>query len=200
MLALLDNLNQQEAPKLFPREYRDMLDAFERGEALLHGEQAEGEADLWYRFALQKGALLGNELAELRQRRIEEEQRRRAMEQAEQAEKKRLQHEMEEPSSEQQQKRHDRQESAESAAKAKPGVKNSAPLPGAYTVRRGETLPQIAGRAEIYNDAALWPIIYRANRDQIRDPRRLWPGQVLVIPRHFTRDEAMEARRYSGRK
>jgi nucleoid-associated protein YgaU len=73
-------------------------------------------------------------------------------------------------------------------------------LPSSYTVRRGETLPQISARTEIYNDSTLWPLIYRANRDQIRDPKRLWPGQVFVIPRNFSRDEAVEARKYSNKK
>ena len=87
------------------------------------------------------------------------------------------------------------------AASAQKKPKESPPpLPTSYTVRRGETLPQISARTEIYNDSTLWPIIYRANRDQIRDPKRLWPGQVFVIPRNFTRAEADEARRYSNKK
>ena len=75
---------------------------------------------------------------------------------------------------------------AAAAAKAKASPKEApVQLPSTYTVRRGETLPQIAGRTEIYNDATLWPLIYRANRDQIRDPKQLWPGQVLTIPRRY---------------
>jgi nucleoid-associated protein YgaU len=93
------------------------------------------------------------------------------------------------------------EEQAAAAARHEAAIKESSsaqsPL---YTVRRGETLPQIAARSEIYNDASLWPLIYRANRDQIRNPTQLWPGQVLKIPRHFSRDEAIEAKRYSGKK
>jgi nucleoid-associated protein YgaU len=69
-----------------------------------------------------------------------------------------------------------------------------------HTVKRGETLPQIAALAEVYNDHTLWPLLYRANRDQIRDPRQIWPGQVLRIPRGMTREEIAEARRYSQEK
>jgi len=69
-----------------------------------------------------------------------------------------------------------------------------------HTVRRGETLPQIAARPEVYGDRKLWPLIYRSNRDQISDPRRLWPGQVLKIPRSYTPEEAAEARRLASRK
>ena len=86
------------------------------------------------------------------------------------------------------------------SASAQKKNKETLPVPTSYTVRRGETLPQISARTEIYNDPTLWPILYRANRDQIRDPKRLWPGQVLVIPRNFSRDEATEARRYSNKK
>lgn len=68
-----------------------------------------------------------------------------------------------------------------------------------HSVRRGESLPQIAARPEIYGDSRLWPLIYRSNRDQIADPRRLWPGQLLKIPRAFSPEEAAEARRYAAR-
>lgn len=45
-------------------------------------------------------------------------------------------------------------------------------------VKRGETLSSIA--AEEYNDPALWRVIAAAN--QLSDPRRLTPGQVLTVP------------------
>jgi nucleoid-associated protein YgaU len=31
-------------------------------------------------------------------------------------------------------------------------------------------------------DPTLWPLLYRANRDQIKDPSLLYPGQRLTIP------------------
>jgi nucleoid-associated protein YgaU len=64
----------------------------------------------------------------------------------------------------------------------------------------GETLPLIAAQPEVYGDATLWPLLYRANRDQIRDPRHLWPGQVLRIPRTFSREDLTEARRFAQDK
>jgi len=63
-----------------------------------------------------------------------------------------------------------------------------------YTVREGETLWTIAARREIYLDALLWPLIYKANRDQIKDPRQIYPGQVLSIPRDTPPAELEEAR------
>jgi nucleoid-associated protein YgaU len=52
-----------------------------------------------------------------------------------------------------------------------------------YTVKRGDYLAKISGYDFIYNDATKWPIIYRANRDQIKDPNLIHPNQVLKIPR-----------------
>lgn len=49
-----------------------------------------------------------------------------------------------------------------------------------HEVRPGETLAEIA--RSTLGDSALWPALYRANRDQIRDPSRLYPGQKLAIP------------------
>jgi nucleoid-associated protein YgaU len=51
---------------------------------------------------------------------------------------------------------------------------------GLHVVQPGETLWQIA--ANLSGDARRWPELYRANRDQIKDPSRLYPGQRLAIP------------------
>lgn len=49
-----------------------------------------------------------------------------------------------------------------------------------HEVRRGQTLWRIA---EItVGDPTLWPALYLANRDQIKDPARVYPGQRLAIP------------------
>jgi len=34
----------------------------------------------------------------------------------------------------------------------------------------------------VYRDARLWPLIYVANRDKIKDPDLIFPGQKFVIP------------------
>jgi len=44
----------------------------------------------------------------------------------------------------------------------------------------------------------MWPLIYKANRDQIKDPKVLYTGQDLKIPREMTIEEVIEARRESG--
>ena len=51
-----------------------------------------------------------------------------------------------------------------------------------HLVRPGETLWSIAAQERIYGDPYLWPVIYKFNRDQIKDPARIYPGQRLQIP------------------
>lgn len=52
-----------------------------------------------------------------------------------------------------------------------------------YKVREGETLSEIAARPEVYGDAKEWPKIYNANKDKLKSPNRIYPGQMLRIPR-----------------
>jgi nucleoid-associated protein YgaU len=92
-------------------------------------------------------------------------------------------------------------ESAEHAKKVeRNGHGREKLLPAYHTVMHGETLPQIAAGPEVYSDQTLWPLLYRANRDQIRDPGHIRPGQVLRIPRIISREEIAEARRYGQEK
>jgi nucleoid-associated protein YgaU len=68
------------------------------------------------------------------------------------------------------------------------------PPPRSYRVGEGESLMSIAARREIYADGLLWPLLYRANRDQIKDPKRIYPGQVLNIPRDLSEADKEDAR------
>jgi len=56
-------------------------------------------------------------------------------------------------------------------------------LPYEWKVYKGECLWKIAGYQEVYDNAAKWPLIYRANKDQIKDPDLIYPNQVFEIPR-----------------
>ena len=49
-----------------------------------------------------------------------------------------------------------------------------------YTVVAGDSLSKIAKR--FYGDANKWPRIHDANRDQIKNPDLIHPGQKLRIP------------------
>ena len=50
-----------------------------------------------------------------------------------------------------------------------------------YTVKSGDSLSKIA--KALYGDASQWKVIYEANRDSIKNPDLIHPGQVFTIPR-----------------
>ena len=66
-----------------------------------------------------------------------------------------------------------------------------------YTVSEGERLWAIAKRADVYGDRLLWPLLYQANRDQIKDPRQIYAGQTLTIPRNVSEEEREKARNFA---
>jgi nucleoid-associated protein YgaU len=49
-----------------------------------------------------------------------------------------------------------------------------------YTVKSGDTLSKIA--KEMLGDANAYMDIFNANKDQLSDPNKIKPGQVLKIP------------------
>ena len=51
---------------------------------------------------------------------------------------------------------------------------------GTYTVEAGDTLSKIA--KDHLGSANAWNKIYEANRDQLDDPDKIKPGQVLKLP------------------
>ncbi len=51
-----------------------------------------------------------------------------------------------------------------------------------YKVVRGDHLWGIAKKKEHYGNAFAWPIIYKANRDQIKNPDLIYPDQVFKVP------------------
>ena len=58
------------------------------------------------------------------------------------------------------------------------------PLPATrfrvYTVQKGDSLSKIAKHE--YGDANKWRKIFEANKDIIKDPDLIYPGQELKIP------------------
>lgn len=53
--------------------------------------------------------------------------------------------------------------------------------PSTYTVKPGDTLSGIS--KQVYGNADLYGLIFDANRDQLKDPNKIKPGQVLRIPK-----------------
>ncbi len=63
-----------------------------------------------------------------------------------------------------------------------------------YIVGDGENLWTISAQPEVYGEGLLWPLLYQANRDQIKDPRQIFPGQSLSIRRDMTEADLEDAR------
>jgi nucleoid-associated protein YgaU len=63
------------------------------------------------------------------------------------------------------------------ASKASPAVAHAI---SSKVVSRGDSLWRISRIT--YGDGARYALVYRANRNRIRDPNRIYPGQTLVLP------------------
>ena len=61
---------------------------------------------------------------------------------------------------------------------------------GSVIIRRGDTLWRISRR--VYGHGVRYSTIYLANQDQIRDPDRIWPGQVFNVPEKTPEGEAAD--------
>jgi nucleoid-associated protein YgaU len=194
-LQALADVGRPDYLSRFPSQHRQLQETLQQGEGLFQAGEVK-EADLRYVEVLGQADVLRRALAE---QLFREETNRRVEVALRQAEELR----------QEQERLRLKQEAERLAIQAQEPSPPPPPPPriekepvrlSSYTVKRGETLPQIAARPMVYGDSTLWPLIYRANRDQIRDPRRLWPGQILRIPRNASRDEMAEARRFAQDK
>ena len=52
-----------------------------------------------------------------------------------------------------------------------------------YTVVRGDNLWNIAKKPQHYGNGFAWPMIYKANRDKIKNPDLIYPRQIFKIPK-----------------
>ncbi len=59
----------------------------------------------------------------------------------------------------------------------------SAEKSSTHRVVKGECLWYIAGYDRIYGNPLQWPLIYKANKNRIKNPDLIYPGQVFRIPR-----------------
>jgi nucleoid-associated protein YgaU len=75
-----------------------------------------------------------------------------------------------------------------------------------YTVgtwaRNRDCLWNISKKKDIYANPWLWPKIWQGNRDQIKDPDVIHPGQKLKIPKgtELTAEEKSAAKKYYAKK
>lgn len=70
--------------------------------------------------------------------------------------------------------------SSASVAHASPGSAGGDWSSRTYTVKAGDTLSKIA--KEMYGDAGKYDQIFQANQPMLKDPDKIYPGQVLRIP------------------
>jgi nucleoid-associated protein YgaU len=60
------------------------------------------------------------------------------------------------------------------------GSSSTAPSEKTYEVKPGDSLSKIAQQE--YGNATEWNRIFEANKDVLKDPNKIFPGQKLKIP------------------
>lgn len=70
-----------------------------------------------------------------------------------------------------------------SASEDSANMTGSAGMVDSYQVVGGDNLWNISGKNEVYANPYEWPLIYKANRDKIKDADLIYPGQVFDIDR-----------------
>lgn len=86
------------------------------------------------------------------------------------------------------------------AAKKGPGgpAATAAPAPDThYTVMKGDCLWCISAQSRIYGNPYQWPLIFKANRNIIKDADLIYPDQVLTIDRTASPEEIARAEKHA---
>jgi len=62
-----------------------------------------------------------------------------------------------------------------------------------YVVQEGESLWHVAGQQAVYGNSYLWPLVWQANKDKVKQPYQLYKGLRLTVPAHPTVQEVSQA-------
>lgn len=92
-----------------------------------------------------------------------------------------------------------RMEGAEAPANAPVATPVASTPSTSYSVEKGDCLWNIAGKSDIYSDSFAWPLLLKANRDEIQDPDLIYPNQVLKVEKDISASEMSEARELSDK-
>lgn len=84
----------------------------------------------------------------------------------------------------------EREETATTAAReeAKAGEGKAS-----HEVVKGESLWKIAKYKDVYENPFMWPVIYKANHDKIKDPDLIYPKQLFSIPGDVSSEDRNKA-------
>jgi len=66
-----------------------------------------------------------------------------------------------------------------------------------HEVVKGESLWKIAKYKDVYENPFMWPVIYKANHDKIKDPDLIYPKQVFSIPGDVSSEDEKKAVRHA---
>ncbi|MFH1825476.1 MAG: DUF4398 domain-containing protein [Candidatus Firestonebacteria bacterium] len=63
-----------------------------------------------------------------------------------------------------------------------------------YTVIKGDCLWNISKDGKNYGDPFMWPLIYKANKDKIKDPDLIYPNQEFNVPANYDEKDKNESK------
>ena len=66
-------------------------------------------------------------------------------------------------------------------------------VPHSYVVKKGDSLWKISGEPDVQGDNFRWPLLFKANRDQIIDPDNIEPAQDLTWKDNYDLQEVEDA-------
>jgi nucleoid-associated protein YgaU len=64
---------------------------------------------------------------------------------------------------------------------------------GEYSVLPGDNLWDISAKSDVYGNPYQWPLIYKVNRNKIKDADLIYPGQQFAIDSNISSEDVNEA-------